>query len=185
MDAGQYDSLTYKQTSNYHEKLREHVFRTVENDFGSLRITLSEISFRDANEANSWKQLWPKPDKAAAWDWVRLYNEYRSRGGARRFDMAIKRGRALHGLCYGMMEHNRLVLRLHALERSPVYNELAGKVLDITLYAADLYATINGAQEIWLCDPVSPAHTRLYQSKGYTPVTNWRDDVTHLMMRLK
>lgn len=185
MDAKQYGSLTHKQTVGYHEKLRERVFRNVEKDFGDLGISLSEISFKDANEANTWKKLWPNPKKAASWDWVRLYNEYRSRGGSRRFDMAIRRGGSLHGLCYGMMEHSRLVLRLHALERSPVNNDLAGKVLDITLYAADLYASINGAQEIWLCDPVSPAHTRLYQSKGYTPVTNWRDDVTHLMLRLK
>lgn len=148
MDAEQYVSLTYKQTVSYHEKLRAQVFRNVEKDFGALGIVLSEISFKDANEANSWKKLWPKPEKAATWDWVRLYTEYRSRGGARRFDMAIRRGGILHGLCYGMMEHNRLVLRLHALERSPVNNELAGKVLDITLYAADLYASINGAQEI-------------------------------------
>ena len=185
MDAEQYGSLTYNQTSSYHEKMREQVFRTVETDYRGLGVTLSEISFKDANEANSWKKLWPKPEKAAAWDWVRLYNEYRGRGGARRFDMAIRKGVALHGLCYGMMERNRLVLKLHALERSPVNNELAGKILDITLYAADLYAMINGAQEIWLCEPVSPAHTRLYQSIGYTPVTNWRDDVTHLMLRLK
>lgn len=185
MDADQYSSLTYKQTCSYHEKLRESVFRTVEKDFGGLGICLSEISFKDANEANSWKKLWSKPERAATWDWVRLYSEYHSRGGARRFDMAIRRSGSLHGLCYGMMERDRLVLKLHALERSPVNHELAGKVLDITLYAADLYATINGAHEIWLCDPVSPAHTRLYQSKGYTPVTNWQDDVTHLLLRLK
>jgi hypothetical protein len=185
MDAEQYGSLTYKQAYSHHEELRANVFRMVEKDYGSLRINLSEISFKDVNEANTWKTMWSKPEKVAKWDWVRLYSEYHSRGGARRFDMAIRRGGALQGLCYGMMERNRLILRLHALERSPVNNDLAGKVLDITLYAAALYASINNTPEIWICDPVSPAHTRLYQGRGYTPKHDRLDRVTHLTLRLK
>jgi len=185
MDTEQYDSLTYKQTCSYHEKLREQVFRATEQDFGALGIALSEISFKDVNEANTWKTMWSKPEKAAAWDWVRLYNEYHSCTGARRFDIAIRKSGSLLGLCYGMMEQNRLTLKLHALEGSPVNNPLAGKILNIALFAADLYATTNGTLEIWLCNPVSPAHTRLYQGKGYTPQFDWRDRVTHLLLRLK
>lgn len=184
MNQEQYDSLTYNQASSFHQELRAEVFRTVEQDFSVLGINLSEITLSDAQEADFWKTKWPA-GKAAIWDWVRLYYEYHSRGGARRFDMAVKKNGVLLGLCYGMMERNRLVLKLHALERSPEHNELAGKLLDITLYAADLYATVNEAHEIWLCDPVSPAHIRLYQSKGYTPQYDWRERVTHLMLRLK
>lgn len=99
--------------------------------------------------------------------------------------MALRKGGSLLGLCYGMLERNRLTLKLHAIERAPVNNELSGKILDIALYAAALYASLNGTEEVWICDPVSPAHVRMYQSKDYQPQTDWRERVTHLTLRLK
>ncbi len=133
-------------------------------------------------EADDWKKMWKQPNRKAIWNWVDMYRDYHSRGGARRFDMALFRGASLVSLCYGMMERNRVILRLHAVERSPL--EQSSQTLNINLYAAELYADMNGSSEIWLCDPVSPAHVRLYQRKGYTPHENFRGEVTHLVTKL-
>jgi len=100
-------------------------------------------------------------------------------------DMAIYRSSRLLGLVYGMLERNRLTLKVNAMEANPTDNPVVGQMLDITLFAADAYAELNGAAEIWLCNPVSPAHVRLYQGKGYTPYFDRWDNCTHLARRLK
>ncbi len=180
-----YDSLTYRQVTTYHETIRQRIFKRIEEKYISLKINVGEITYKDAMQANSWKALWHPPVKAATWDWVDLYYQYHTRGGARRFDMAISKSGRLISLCYGMMERNRFVLKLHALEHSPLpYNTIAGQTLNINLFAAELYADLNGTAEIWICDPVSPAHVRLYSSKGYTPYEDSRGNITHLVTRL-
>jgi len=58
-------------------------------------------------------------------------------------------------------------------------------MLNITLYAANLYAIVNETPEVWLCTPVSEAHVRLYRGQGYTPYYDRFDNCTHLMKRVK
>lgn len=181
-----YNRLTYKQTVVYHEEMRNVIFESIENEYQSLGISANEITYQDTVYANSWKSLWAKSERAASWDWTRLYYDYQSRSGARRFDLAIRKGDSLIGLCYGELGRDRLILKLHALERAPIKgNPLSNRFVDISLFAANLYANLNDTSELWLCNPVSPVHTRLYKRKGYTPQVDRLDRVTHLMKRLK
>ncbi len=181
----EYKSLTWRQMATFHSELRKKICNKVEERYKHLTISASEISLRHAQIANTWKERWTKPNRAASWDWVKLYHEYGARSAARRFDLALSKGENLITLCYGMMQQDRLILRLHAIERSPLScNGLSGDTVDINLYAADLYAKLNNTKEIWLCNPVSPAHVRLYSSKGYKPHENYRGETTHLIMRL-
>ncbi|GLS27497.1 hypothetical protein GCM10007877_32160 [Marinibactrum halimedae] len=71
------------------------------------------------------------------------------------------------------------------MEANPVDNPISGQILDITLYAADLYAKINTTPEIWLCTLVSPAHVRLYEQRGFSPHYDRFDECAHLLKRLK
>ncbi len=179
-----YQSLTWRQMASYHEELRKEIFEKVESRYSFLNIKANEISYKNSVEADSWKKVWDKPNRAASWSWADLYHEYHTRGSARRFDMALSRNGGLVGLCYGMMERDRVILRLHAVERTPVQSNAISDYIDINLYAANLYARLNNTREIWICDPVSPAHTRMYQGKGYTPHENYRGTVTHLVVKL-
>ncbi len=114
-----YQSLTWRQMAEYHEELRKEIFDRVEQKYKHFGVQAREISFKDTTEADSWKKIWQKPNRKASWSWSELYQEYHSRGGARRFDMAISKGSSLISLCYGMMERNRVVLKLHAIEHAP------------------------------------------------------------------
>ncbi|WP_444995520.1 hypothetical protein [Aliikangiella sp. IMCC44359] len=181
----EYQSLTWRQMAAYHEELREVIFADVESTYAALGIKAHEISYKDVKEADKWKKIWTKENRVASWGWLDLYEQYHSRGGARRFDLALSKAGALISLCYGMLERDRLILKLHAIEHSPLKNKvLSDSILDINLYAADLYAQLNGSRELWLCDPVSPAHTRLYRGKGYKPYENHFGKVTHLVKKL-
>ncbi|MFT7562012.1 MAG: hypothetical protein ACI93R_003946 [Flavobacteriales bacterium] len=185
MDNPAYDQLTFRQMSQYHVELREALYMFLKEEYMAYGCTFSEISAANAAEADLWKEKWSKPNRKASWSWGKLYREYRSRPAARRFDIAVHKSGQLQGLCYGMLDRNRFILKLHAVERSPTSKSLAGGILKMVFAAADYYAMLNETHEIWVCDPVSPAHVRMYQSKGYEAVRNWRDDVTHLARRIK
>lgn len=184
MDSNQYENLTYRQVESYHGELRAALCSVVESEFASLGIQASEISFAHIQEAESWKNK-HKPGRAATWDWKELYHNYHSRGAVRRFDMAISKGNALLGIVYGMLERNRLILKIHAMEANPQIKSIKGKMLDITLFAANVYAKVNQTPEIWLCTPVSEAHVRMYRQKGYEPHYDRFDKCTHLMRKVK
>ncbi|MFT7561799.1 MAG: hypothetical protein ACI93R_003730 [Flavobacteriales bacterium] len=184
MNKKEYDSLTYRETLKFHDEMRAEIYRDLEREFTSLGIKVREITFSDVSEAVSWKAKWKQPGRAAIWNWKQLYNEYHSRSGSRRLDLAITKNNILLGLVYGMLERNRLILKVHAMEANPQNNPIAGKMLDMTLYAASVYALVNDTSEIWLCSPVSPAHTRLYQGRGYKPYYDRFDKCTHLIKRL-
>ena len=176
---------SYKETIEYYNQLRQSLFEYVENEFNYLGIKLSEISYADAVEADTWVLKWKNHTRITTWEWTRLYNEYHSHSGVKRFDIAVKSAGQLQMLCYGVPSRKKLVLKVHAVERAPHQDGLRGKVLDITLFAAISYAMLLDSEELWLCNPVSPAHVRLYQRSGFKPHYNAQGIVTHLSKRLK
>jgi hypothetical protein len=97
----------------------------------------------------------------------------------------VKIGGQLQLLCYGVPSRSKLILKLHAIERAPLQHALRGKIIDIALFAADAYARLIESEEIWLCNPISPAHVRLYQAAGFEPQTNASGNVTYLSMRIE
>ncbi len=185
MNEDEYGALTHRQTLAYHDELRDLLYELVAQEFAYLGVSLRAISFRDVQEADSWKTKWKKDGRAAQWSWTDMYQSYRSRAGACRLDLAIMKSNRLLGLCYGMLDRNRLILKVHAMESNPLDKHLAGHMLEITLFSARIYADINGSSEIWLCDPVSPAHVRLYERKGYTAYYDRFDRCTHLMRKIR
>ena len=180
-----YNKLTFREALEYHEELRNELYQEVSREYSALGITAREIKYADVKEADSWKNFWTKQEKAASWNWCDLYDVYRSRRGARRFDLAITKGGRLLGLSYGMLENRRLILKLHAMEANPRSNPISGGMLEITLFAADIYADVNRSSEIWICDPVSDAHVRLYQGRGFVPYYDRFDKCTHLMRKVR
>lgn len=176
---------TFKETISHYADLREAVFEFVQDEFKAYGIRLSEITRLDAAEADSWGAQWKNPERIASWKWSQLFTEYHSNSGVKRFDIAVKIGGQLQLLCYGVPSRGRLFLKLHAIERAPHRHALRGRVIDIALYAADAYARLIESEEIWLCNPVSPAHVRLYQSAGFEPHFNSQGKVTYLSMRIE
>jgi hypothetical protein len=176
---------TFKETIRHYEELRQAVYEFVEEEYKAYDVALSEISHVDAIEADSWASLWKNPKRITTWSWTRLYSDYHSNTGIKRFDLAVKANGRLQLLCYGVPSRAKLILKLHAIERHPVSNPLSGKIIDLALFAADAYARLIGSNELWLCNPVSSAHVRLYQNAGFEPKYNHQGEVTHLLMRIE
>ena len=185
MPANKKVERTFIETIRHYDQLRQAVYEFTEEEYQGYGVNLSEISRLDAIEADSWKALWKNPKRAAYWSWARLYNEYHTSSGIKRFDVAVKINGRLQILCYGVPSRKKLILKLHALERHPVNNPLSGKALELTLFAADAYARLIDAEELWLCNPVSSAHVKLYQKAGFDPVYNSQGEVTHLLARIE
>lgn len=159
---------SFKETIYYYQELRNTLYEFIEDQFPSIRA--HEITFRDAQQADQWPGEWLKTARAASWQWTRLYSDYRSNAGIKRFDLALYQGGRLLALCYGVPSQKKLILKLHALERAPGANALSGRVVSVVLFAASAYARLLGSNELWLCNPVSDTHTRLYQKSGFEPI---------------
>ena len=114
-----------------------------------------------------------------------MYMDYHSNSGIKRFDLALHQEGKLQALCYGVPSPGKYILKLHALERSPIENPIRGKVLSIVLFAADAYARLIGAEELWLCNPASSSHVKMYSKAGFEPHFNNLGIATHLSLRLK
>jgi len=114
-----------------------------------------------------------------------MYQGYQSKGSVHRFDTAISKSNKLVGLARGVLERNRLTLKVHAMEVSSETKSLANRMLEITLYAAGVYSKFNQTPKIWLCNSVSPACVRLYSGQGYEPNYDRFGRCTHLIKKVK
>lgn len=164
--------------------LRELVYEVTDQEYGSLAISCREISFADAQLADSWRAQWREREKVPCWEWKDQYQTCHGNNGMKRFDIALHSAGQLWALCYGMPTKRKLTLKLHTLARNPVNNPLAGRILEIVLFAADAYARLLGCREIWLVEPMNERLVAQYQTAGYTAQRNRMGHVTHMIMEV-
>lgn len=176
---------SYRETIVHYEGLRRVVHEFTEDEFKDYSVTLRDIQYHDALEADKWSNRWLDREKAPIWDWERMYHDYHSHSGVKRFDIALSAGGVLSALCYGIPSRRKLTLKLHAISRRPYDNPLQGKILTIILFAADAYARLLGCEELWICNPMNEKLVDVYQRYGYRANKNRMGNTTHLAMRLK
>lgn len=150
--------------------------------FQKFGVCFSEISLRDATSADQWE--WSEGQTAVTWEWRKMYSAYHSNAGIKRFDVAIHHHARLLGLCYGVPSRKRLILKLHALAGAPQHNPLKGQILNMIFFAANAYARLVDAKEIWVCNPVNTAVVKLYESRGLASHYNASGRVTHLSTKV-
>ena len=172
------NSHSLSSAIDQYQGVRDAVYEFTEQAFSQHALSLSGISWSDAVQADAWR--WGNPEKGACWQWKMLYQTYTSRKGFMRFDLAIKSGGRLCGLCYGIQSKRKLILKLHALSGAPSNDRLKGKILPIVLYAANAYARLLGAEQIWLCNPVSAGVVKLYGEFGFQSNSTRIGNVTHM-----
>ncbi|WP_086932698.1 hypothetical protein [Agarilytica rhodophyticola] len=106
------------------------------------------------------------------WDWEGGgYDEYSFRH-PKRFEMATWYGSKLASLCLGRPSYMGGHLRLDFAEANPSENPLKGRIIPIILSAGELYASIIGASEIRLIDPIDSKLVNYYSSFGYRYVSH-------------
>jgi hypothetical protein len=168
----------------HYQRLRRFAYDKTEQEFAPLHVKLSEISYGDAVEADAWRSQWVDPERAPSWSWVQMYQEYRSNAGIKRFDPAIRVGGKLCGLCYGVPNRSRLILKLHAITRAPVDNPLRRSCFRVALFGASTYADAIGSEEIWLVQPMNEAVAAYYAGFGFTSERNATGKITHMRIAL-
>ena len=171
---------SYRETIRFYKDLREAVYEYIEEEYRYLGIRASEITHLDACAADQWKS----EGSRAFWGWQQMYANYHTHAGIKRFDLAIKLRGALQLLCYGVPSRRKLILKMHAIERSPKRYTLEEDAVEIALLAAMTYADLLCSKELWLCNPMSPAHVRYYRQYGFTPQHDAAGQTPYLTMRL-
>ncbi|MEN9866340.1 MAG: hypothetical protein RL748_1930 [Pseudomonadota bacterium] len=175
---------TIHETMVRYQRFRRLAHQFTEEKFKSHSIQLRDINYSDAVAADEWRREWADPQKTPNWEWTRLYNEYHTNAGAKRFDVALLTNGALYALCYGVPTSTKLTLKIHGIARNPTANPLEGHTLEIILFCATVYARILKCKEIWLCQPMNEALVRTYQKHGYTPCKDHTGVVTHLTLQV-
>lgn len=175
---------TLGETKQRYEKFRRIAHDFTEKEFINSNVKLREISHKDVVEADLWNNNWNESNKVATWEWKSMYADYRSNTGLKRFDTALVMNGQLCALCYGIPTKTKLTLKIHAISRNPLNNPLEGKVLEIVLFAANAYARILGADELWICNPMNSKLIEVYERSGYEVNKNKLNRTTHLSMRL-
>jgi hypothetical protein len=169
---------TLQETMARYQKLRRLAHEFTVEKFKEFKVQLRDINYSDAVEADKWGKEWDNPKKVPNWEWTRLYNEYHTNAGAKRFDMALLTNGILCALCYGVPTSTKLTLKIHSIARKPKENPLEGRVLDIA------YARILKCKEIWIIQPMNEDLVRTYQRHGYTPCKDRFGVTTHLTLQV-
>ncbi len=127
-------------------------------------VRLTEIT---ASALDYWGMVWRQQHlKTTGWPWPGLAEHYR-RKYPERFDLALWSGEILCGLCLGKPSGARSHLSLEYLEANPdPSHPLKGRILDLTLAAADNYAMATGCRRIRLVEPEADLIPR-YEAAGF------------------
>lgn len=157
--------------------LRDVVYELSNEHFRAFSVSFAPVRLRDATVADGW--CWPETLHQPSWEWRRLYRDYNSHRGIKRFELALHHQGKLAGLCYGIPSRRKLILKLHALAGAPD-GTLKGLRLRMMLYAANAYARLLNARELWICNPMNSHLVSLYEQAGFLAHFDRTQRVTHL-----
>ena len=175
---------TFSETIAHYRELRELCYEETNQEFASLGVRASAITPRDVADGDEWSRQWTG-EKVPIWTWAAMYRDYRRGPNIKGFDLAIRSAGQLRALCIGTPSKRRLILKLHALDRAPRDNPLAGHIFRIVLFAASTYGLLLGSEELWLMDPQTENVARYYARFGFTPHRSRTGVLTHMSQKLR
>ncbi|WP_156804575.1 hypothetical protein [Gallaecimonas xiamenensis] len=155
----------HAQAESKFKKLREIAYEITMEDFPEVQV--SGVSYLDALEADRWKESSREQGRPqrSSWQWSKEYPHYLTRPN--RFEITVRRGGILGGICLGQLSKHGQNLRLNLIESTPLRPTPLGlRALPIISYTAAVFADIVGAKELWVIDPL-PALEGLYCSEGF------------------
>jgi hypothetical protein len=167
-----------------YQQWRDFVYGSVTEEFADLGLEVGEISDQQAHEADEWNNTKQSSLRAVRWSWVEMRSRYQGKSRFKRFDMSVVKDGHLCILCYGVPSRGKMFLKIHALQGdfNAHLNPLRGAVVELVFRAAQIYAELLGAREIWICNPVNGRLVELYESQGFTAVVK-NGIVTHLFLK--
>lgn len=158
---------THQDAENRYESFRQMAREAIQRelpytDRGNIR--LGEICQKSLIQAKMWDD---DPKRLVDWPWDIGYRDYSYRN-PKRFELATWYGNTLAGLSLGRPSYAGTRLRLEFIESRPSSSLLKGRIVPITISVAELYASIIGAEELRIIDPIDSRLIEYYSSFGYT-----------------
>jgi hypothetical protein len=170
-----------QEAADHYRELRSLTYELIESEYPAFGLSCKEISLADARQGDLWTLQWSDPQRRPIWSWEAMFQTYRGKAGIKRFDLAVKSAGQLRGLCYGVPNNSKLVLKIHAIARAPAENPLRGTFFRMAIFGAAAYAKFLGSQEIWLVDPLNESVVHYYMRFGFTPERDRHGTITHLV----
>ncbi|SHG28832.1 hypothetical protein SAMN04487965_3697 [Microbulbifer donghaiensis] len=154
-----------RRYSAYRSEVFKHVKETLTYSDSHL-ITLADINQRALAQARLWATI---PGREVDFNWERDCQLYRKRY-PKRFELAIWYQNRLESLALGRPSYNGSRVRLELVERIAGHSYLKGRVFLITELSLIAYASLLGAEEIRIMEPINESVKNYYVSRGYTYV---------------
>lgn len=180
-------NAAHKYAEGKYQSLRESSLRIAEATLpSSLKsvVNLDGINALALARANLWEQS-PQRHDDASWSWRKGFGSY-AKYHPKRFELAIWFAKAqLCGLSIGKPTYSGSKLRLDFIEGAPGKHPLKGKVVELTIAAAEAYADSIGAEQIRIMRPVNAEVIRYYEKHGFTYFSGKSSNIpTHLWRNL-
>jgi len=157
----------FSEVKQFYSELRGILYKKVAQKYSQFKAT--PISFNDCKVADSWQKV--EPQKRSDWHWCDAYPLYNKL--FKRFDIAFKQSGKLVSLSYGIPTAHKTGLKVELIESTPFKSDKLGiKGFEVISYAAQVYATLLGADEIRIMKPTSLENRAHYCSYGYEYVSN-------------
>jgi|TARA_R110001583_G_scaffold44253_1_gene140243 hypothetical protein len=158
---------THQGAESRYESFREMARDAIQKELPYTdrnNIRLSRICQNALMQAKLWTA---DPNRTVDWPWDGGYQDYSYRN-PKRFELATWYGNTLAGLSLGRPSYAGTRLRLEFIESRPSSSPLKGRIVPITISVAELYASVIGAEELRIIDPVDERLIEYYSSFGYT-----------------
>lgn len=171
-----FSQLNFNEITSFYSELRIRIYLRMKKNYPTYNF--SKISQRYANAADQWRNI-DHCNSRKAWSWVQAYEYYNKKSKFKRFDMAISRDSHLVGLAYGLPTVSKSNLKIDLVEATPISEHKNNtKIFDIISTSAQMYASLIGANEVRIINPLNSELVNYYESFGYNYVKCQHDSHT-------
>ncbi|MEY4591013.1 MAG: hypothetical protein RL497_3089 [Pseudomonadota bacterium] len=153
-------ALAANKYEEYRKKARS-ISTDVLPDYLRQATKLKSIDSSALAAASVWAD---DPARHVNWDWI-FANRYTFRH-PNAFDLSVWVGNTLCSLSLGRPSHNGKFMRLDYLEKAPSQCPFSSDMVGITLVAYQTYATLIGAKQLRIIDPINDKVLKSYLRHG-------------------
>lgn len=180
-------NVAHKLAESKYQGFRESSLRIAEATLpAGLKgvVNLHEINALALARAQQWEYSANRHEDAS-WSWRKGFGSY-AKQHPKRFELAIWFAKAqLCGLSLGKPTYSGSRLRLDFIEGAPGNHPLKGRVVEVTIAAAEAYADSIGAEQLRIMRPVNVDVIRYYETHGFTYFNGKNSNVpSHLWRNL-
>ena len=121
------------------------------------------------------------PARLVSWDWI-FANRYTFRY-PKAFDLSVWAGNTLCSLSLGRPSYNGKFMRLDYIEKAPSNCPFSSDIVGVTILSYETYATLTGASQFRIIDPINDKVLRSYLKHGGFSYQKGKQGNPHYLVR--